>query len=229
MNVFKYLWPLVAISGALAMVSSAVAQDAKAEPVYLEEPSEEPPPSVVRHRKAQGKFENGQLRMEREEALLSDDTVVSDGVYIEYYPDGQKFCEGKYENGVIAGDWKYWHPNGQLCKSIIFKNGKPDGKIEVFREDGTLQDIQSYLNGVRNGEWVSYYEDGKSPKVKATIKDGKINGERTTYYPDGTLKQQTNFVEGVLDGVVTEYDATGKKIGEATFEKGQRKSIERFE
>lgn len=229
MSAFKLLLSVVAISWSMVMVTAVIAQETKSDPVYLDEPAEEPPASVVRHRKAQGKYESGQLRLEREEALLSDDTVVSDGTYIEYYPDGQKFCEGTYKKGVITGEWNYWHPNGQLCKSIVFKDGKPDGKIEVFREDGTLQDIQSFKDGVRNGEWNSYYEDGTTPKVKANIVDGKIDGERTTYYPDGTTKQQTTFVDGVLDGMVVEFDESGKKVAEATFEKGQRKSVERFD
>ncbi|TWU28542.1 toxin-antitoxin system YwqK family antitoxin [Bythopirellula polymerisocia] len=229
MSYFKHLLPGIGLAWMFLFVPGLMAQTPKSEPVYLEEPAEEPPPSVVTHRKAQGKYEDGQFRMEREEALLSDDTVVSDGTYIEYYPDGQKFCEGKYENGVISGTWDYWHPNGQLSKSVEFKNGKPDGKIEIYRADGTLEAVQSYKNGVRHGEWISYYEDGKTPKAKAAIVDGNFDGERTTYYSDGTIRQQTNFVAGLLDGVATEYDETGKKIGEATFEKGQRKSTERFD
>lgn len=215
------------VSCSFLLTHELMAQDSKSEPVYLDEPTEEPPPSVVTHRKAQGKYENGQLRMEREEAILSDDTVVSDGIYIEYYPDGQKFCEGKYDNGVITGEWQYWHPNGQLCKSIEFKGGKPEGKIEVYREDGTLEGVQQFKNGVRNGEWVSYYDDGKTPKIKVPIEDGKIVGERTTYYPDGTLRQSATFDAGLVDGVVIEYDESGKKVGEAIFEKGQRKAIEK--
>ena len=229
MRFIKQLLPLIAVGCVSLWLSDTWAQEPKAEPVYLEELAEEPPPAVVRHRKAQAKFDNGQLRLEREEALLSDDTVVSDGAYIEYYEDGQKFCQGEYENGVINGEWTYWHPNGQVCKVIQYKKGKPDGAIEVFRADGTLDGLQSYSNGVRDGEWISYYEDGKTPKIKLTIIDGKLDGERTTYFPNGKPKQETHFAGGVLDGTVTEYNEAGKKVGEATFEKGQRTSTKQFD
>ncbi|QEG34311.1 toxin-antitoxin system YwqK family antitoxin [Bythopirellula goksoeyrii] len=229
MRISVYTLMFVVLCWPTVIAATSMAQEAKAEPVYLKELGEEPPPSVVTHRKAQGKYEDGQLRLEREEAIMSDDTVVSDGAYIEYYPDGQKFSEGQYKFGVITGEWSYWHPNGQLRRNIVFKNGKPDGKVEMFLADGTLEDVQSFKDGVRDGEWSSFYEDGKTPKAKFNFVDGKLEGSRTTYYPDGTVKQETNFVDGKLDGVVVEYDETGKKVAEATFEKGQRKSIERFD
>ena len=229
MSKFKILFTCLVISWVWGLVPCGIAQEPKSQPVYLKEPPVEPPPAVVTHRKAQGKYENGQLRVEREEAILSDDTVVSDGEYVEYYSDGQKFCEGKYKNGVIAGEWSYWHPNGQLRKTIKFTDGRPDGAIETFRPDGSLEAVQSFKKGVRDGEWVTYYEDGKTPKVRMSIANGNLDGQRTTYYPDGTLKQETHFVAGVLDGLVAEYDESGKKTGEAIFEKGQRKSTKKVE
>ena len=205
------------------------AQVSESEQVYLKEPADEPPPALVRRQKIQGKYEGGEIRLEREVAILSDDTLVSDGTYVEYYPGGEKFCEGTYESGVITGQWSYWHPNGQLCKKLTFKQGRPVGSFQVFRADGTLEAVQSYKDGVRDGEWSSYFEDGKTPKFQSKIVDGKIEGERTLYYPDGTVKQKATFAGGALNGVVEEFDETGKKIAEATFENGQRGAVKRFE
>ncbi len=229
MSLSKRILPGVVIGWSLVFVPVVLAQESESDHVYLEELGKEPPASIVRHQKAQSKYDDGQLRLEREVALLSDDTVVNDGIYIEYYPDGQKFCEGKYDNGVITGKWNYWHPNGQLRKSVVFENAKPNGKIEMFRADGTLEAVHEFKNGVRNGEWTSYYDDGKTTQVKTTISEGKLDGERITYYPDGTVKQKSNFTDGLLDGTVVEFDESGKKIAEATFEKGQRKSLETFD
>ena len=208
---------------------TSLAQETQSDSVYLPEPSKEPPAAVVRHQKLQGKYESGELRMEREVALLSDDTIVSDGKYIEYYPDKQKFCEGNYENGVLTGKWSYWHPNGQLCKAIDFEGGRPNGEVKIFREDGTLEAVQNFKKGVRDGIWNTYFEDGKTLKVEANIVNGKIEGKRKTFYPDGKLRQEAVFSGGVLNGLVVEYDETGKKVAEATFENGKRGSIEKFE
>lgn len=229
MSFVKHVLSYCAVGISFALAPVLVAQESESDHVYLEELGKEPPASIIRHQKAQSKYEDGQLRLEREVALLSDDTVVNDGAYIEYYPDGQKFCEGKYDNGVITGEWQYWHPNGQLRKTVIFENAKPNGKIEMFRPDGTLEAVQSFKNGVRNGEWSIYYDDGKTPQFKTNFTDGKLDGERITFYSDGTVKQKSVFAAGLLDGLVEEFDESGKKVGEATFEKGQRKSFETFD
>jgi antitoxin component YwqK of YwqJK toxin-antitoxin module len=207
----------------LTLTFPVSAQEAKEqeEAVYLDEPAEQPPARETKRQKVEVKYDNGQVRFERNVVILSDETFQNDGDYIEYYPDGQKFTEGKYVKGVMQGEWTYWHPNGQLCKKITFKDGKPDGSYEVFRSDGTLDSIQSFKAGVRDGEWKSFYDDGKSPKVTVTIKDGKVVGERTVYHPNGKIKQQSYFNDGVLDGVATEFDETGKKTAEATYKAGK--------
>lgn len=229
MSVLKPELLMTAVLVMMPLASPLWAQDGQPSEVYLQEPAAEPPPRESRHQKVDTKYDNGQIRFERNVAILSDDSFVNDGEYIEYYPDGQKFSQGQYEQGVMVGDWNYWHPNGQLCKTIKFENGKPDGKYEVLRADGTLEAIQSFNNGIRDGEWISYYEDGKTPKVKIQIVDGKVTGQRVTYYPNGQVRQQADFVQGQLDGQMTEFDETGKKVAEAKFKAGKvQGQIERF-
>lgn len=205
----------------IAWVAPASAQEAKSDDVYLDEPESDPPGREVRKQKVEDKYDDGKLRSERNVSILSDDTYVNDGPYVEYYPDGQKFAEGKYVGGVMEGKWNYWHPNGEDCKTITFKKGKPDGTFEVRRADGTLESKQSFKNGIRDGEWITYYVDGKTPKVKASIVDGKVEGERTTYFENGQLRQQAQFKAGQLDGPMAEFNDTGKKIAEATFKEGK--------
>lgn len=215
------LWLLPAFLVALVCVQPMLAQDAQSNEVYLEEPADEPPARESRRQKVDSKYDNGQVRFERNVVILSDDTYMNDGPYVEYYPDGQKFAEGQYEKGAMVGEWKYWHPNGQICKAVTFESGKPEGKVEVFRADGTLEASQGFKNGKRDGEWISYHEDGKTPKVKVTIVDGKVNGERTTYYPNGQVRQQMTFVNGQLDGPMVEFDESGKKIAQAMWKAGK--------
>jgi uncharacterized protein len=205
------------------------AQEPDSNDVYLDEPEVEPPARESRRQKVEDKYEDGKIRSERTVSILSDDSHVNDGTYVEFYPDGQKFCEGKYVKGVMEGEWNYWHPKGQLCKTITFKDGKPDGSFEVFRPDGTLEAVQSFKDGIRDGEWVSYKEDGKTAKVKATLAQGKIHGERLSYHENGEVRQRATFVNGQLDGPMVEFDEAGKKIAEATFKEGKvQGQIERF-
>ncbi|MDZ4657643.1 MAG: toxin-antitoxin system YwqK family antitoxin [Bythopirellula sp.] len=229
MSLLKLFSVLSVLIVSITFVSPTSAQEAKSDAVYLDEPEVDPPARESRRQKVEDKYENGKVRFERNVSILSDDTYVNDGPYIEYYPDGQKFCEGNYVQGVMEGEWNYWHPNGELCKTITLKKGKPDGAYEVRRADGTLEGKQGFKNGIRDGEWSTYYADGKTPKVKANIVEGKVEGERTTYYENGQLRQQSQFKAGQLDGLMTEFDESGKKIAEATFKDGKvQGQVERF-
>jgi antitoxin component YwqK of YwqJK toxin-antitoxin module len=229
MSLLKIISFVLLVVVTIAFALPASAQQAKSEAVYLDEPAVEPPAKEARRQKVEDKYDSGQIRSERNVSILSDDTYVNDGPYIEYYPDGQKFSEGNYVKGVMEGDWNYWHPNGEPCKTITFKKGKPDGSFEIHRADGTLEGTQSFKEGTRDGEWISYFEDGKTPKVKANIVAGKVEGERITYHPNGQIRQQANFKGGQLDGAMAEFDETGKKIAQATFKDGKVEGqIERF-
>lgn len=229
MSLLKMFSLLSVLVVTIAFVVPTSAQEAKSDAVYLDEPEVDPPARESRRQKVEDKYDNGKVRFERNVSILSDDTYVNDGPYIEYYPDGQKFCEGNYVQGVMEGEWNYWHPNGELCKAITLKKGKPDGAYEVHRADGTLEGKQSFKNGIRDGEWISYYADGKTPKVKANIVDGKVEGERTTYFENGQMRQEAKFKAGQLDGLMAEYDEDGKKIAEATFKNGKvQGQVERF-
>jgi antitoxin component YwqK of YwqJK toxin-antitoxin module len=232
MSASRLLFLIPSLSFFFTLTCTVNAQEAKQQDdaVYLEEPAEQPPARESKRQKVETKYDNGQVRFERNVVIMSDESFQNDGDYIEYYPDGQKFTEGKYVKGIMQGEWKYWHPNGQMCKTITFKDGKPDGSYEVFRTDGTLDSIQSFKSGIRDGDWKSFYDDGKSPKVTVTIKDGKVVGERIVYHPNGKIRQQSTFVDGLLDGVDAGYDETGKKITEATYKagklQGQRKTFQ---
>lgn len=202
-------------------VQPALAQSADQKPIYLEEAQPEPPAKVVKRQKIREVYQDKELRAEREIALLSNDRIVNDGTFVEYYHDGQKYSEGKFEMGIFEGDWQYWYPNGQLCKKVTFKSGKPDGQWEVFNEEGVSQGIKSYRNGRRDGKWIAYHEDGKNPRMELDYQNGKPSGQRVIYYPNGQKRQVINFKDGIMEGLMTEWNEDGDKMAEAEFKAGK--------
>ena len=104
------------LSGATFRVVRA-ADDATVEkytgpPIFLDEPPTPPPAALVEKRVDKDEYPDGKVRYEREIARYSDDSFVADGFYREFYPNGQKFCEGQYRNGHREGTWTFWHDNG---------------------------------------------------------------------------------------------------------------------
>ena len=47
-----------------------------------------------------------------------------DGLWTEWYYDGQKAEEGTYKDGEEDGLWTYWHENGQKAEEETYKDGE---------------------------------------------------------------------------------------------------------
>jgi antitoxin component YwqK of YwqJK toxin-antitoxin module len=197
-------------------------QAAAAQAIYLPEPTEPPAPKVVGPRKVVEKYADGSTRVERETLVLSDEQIINHGAYVEFYPNGQKFAEGRYHQGVYDGVWSFWHDNGQLCKQVTFDKGIPNGSWDVYRADGTLMGSQQYVEGRRTGVWRHYFDDGKTLKLEQTYGEGDLGQEkRTTYFANGKPRQSAELVQGRLEGKVIEWDEAGRKRSEFTLLDGK--------
>jgi antitoxin component YwqK of YwqJK toxin-antitoxin module len=190
--------------------------------IYLDEPAIIPPPVFVTAGKLQDKYEDGAIRLEREVRKMSDDSLVNHGAYIEYYPNGQKFAEGNYDNGVHDGTWTFWHDNGQICKTVTFNKGRADGTWEVFRADGTLQAKKSYKDAKREGQWVTYHDDGKTILTEENYVGGKRNGVSRSFFSNGKPQREIGYKDDQFDGQFVEWDETGRKVGEINFKLGKK-------
>lgn len=209
----------------------AAAQETNNEPIYLDEPAPEPEPRVAARTVLKDTYPDEKTpRVERGIVKLSNDKIVNDGTYIEYYPSGEKYTEGTYKMGVFHGDWSYWFPNGQLCKTVGFKDGRPDGQWDVFNQEGVRTSSKSYKDGKRDGKWVVFFDGGEQPKFEISYAAGLPVDKRITYFESGQKRQEIPFKDGKFHGLMTEWDESGKKIAELEFADGQRNGdIRRFE
>jgi antitoxin component YwqK of YwqJK toxin-antitoxin module len=194
----------------------------KGPPVYLEEVPKVAEPTVVTHEKVPEKYEDGKtIRVERDIARYSDNSLAADGNYREYHPNGKPFIEGQYRAGRQVGEWTFYFDNGQLNRKATYKDGKPDGSWEIHRADGTLRAKRSFKNGLRDGEWITYDETGKQPLAEEHYVSGVEDGVWKTWYPNGQLRQQASFKEGKRDGASAEWNDKGQKLVEAEYTNGK--------
>lgn len=196
---------------------------AQEERILLDEGRPEPPPKEVRRYQDQAtKYSDGTVHSESDYVRMSNDEIINDGDYTEYYRNGNKFAQGTFKMGIHHGKWTYWHENGEQCKQVTFDNGKPDGTWKVYDEQGKLMAKKTYQDGVREGEWITYYPGGKQVQVKFNLKEGKLTGERIAYYKNGQERQRGTYIDSQPEGVVTEWDESGRKLVEVNFKNGKR-------
>jgi len=107
--------------------------------------------------------------------LIEKSLIYQQGKLVQedsFYPDGQKKSSvpGAEE---LNGDYKLWHPNGQLSFSGTYRNNQKDGNFELFDESGTLIKKGIYMDGkLIAGEPVVLNIIYSSPEVPATFAQG---------------------------------------------------------
>ena len=95
--------------------------------------------------------------------LLLVGCELKNGIYSDFYSNGQKSFEKNFSNGVEDGKWTHWD------------------------EGGVLKIKGNYKDGVENGNWVYFYSNGQK-FLKITYKDGKLI-ESKKWDRDGNLKE----------------------------------------
>ena len=106
-----------------------------------------------------------------------------EGVFIWYYPDGQKQQECEYKNNTLHGLFQEWYEDGQIKTRQSFYEGLPDGPMKTWREDGILQLDVQYSKGEKHGSFISYYKNGKIARKELYEHGHFIEGQ--CYTPDG--------------------------------------------
>ena len=171
----------------------------------------------------QRKYWNGQLV--KEGSWKDGD---KDGLFKNYYTNGNLQMEKLYQNGKIKYS-KYYYENGNLLSEekielsktyykSYYKNGnlqdettRQDGIIKhhkYYYENGNLQSEMVHKSEKDDGFSKTYYENGN---LKSEDKEGLFK----TYYENGNLKSEEkvmSYKDGKPVGFMKIYDKNGNLI-----------------
>jgi antitoxin component YwqK of YwqJK toxin-antitoxin module len=211
----------------------------------LPEANDAPPPKLVSQQTVREEYPDGTLKRTIEVNLFSDNSRVNQGGFVEYYPTGQVFIKGSYQDGRPSGSWQYFHENGQLAKTVVHKEGMLDGTWDVFRADGTKEAEHSYRQGKRDGKWVFFNSQGDRPvrqeqyaagleegtwttwdaegrkQLEENYRQGKREGTQSYWHPNQQLAAQIDYRDGKRDGKLIRWNEKGEKIQEVEFRAGE--------
>jgi len=67
-----------------------------------------------------------------------------------------KVTLGKTVNGRRDGLWTDWWPNGQKREEVTYKDGKKDGFWKILNENGQIESVQKYNNGELRSIFCSF-------------------------------------------------------------------------
>ena len=87
--------------------------------------------------------------------------AIKNGLYFDWYDNGEKKAETTYKGGVKSGPLRRWYLNGQLKQECSFIEDRYHGPYQSWYENGNLRVQGNYLKGKQDGEWIFYDKRGE--------------------------------------------------------------------
>lgn len=143
------------------------------------------------------------------------------GVWMDFYANGQKRYEGEFKNGKAKGEFRYYDEQGNLKATNTFDKSGEKALNKTYAPNGRMVATGYYVNQKKEGEWKYYDKDSGQLLLAEENKDGKVEGWSRLYNPsNGVLAEETQYVNGVPEGVCRKYSDTGVLIMECQYRSG---------
>jgi antitoxin component YwqK of YwqJK toxin-antitoxin module len=149
--------------------------------------------------------------------LFAQDTVnVTDGIghrqgyWRKLDTAGQIVYEGRFKDGIPAGEFRYYYPNGKLKTiSKVSNQGRRAVTVSYF-PNGKEMAAGNYVNEKKDSTWQFFSESNGTLVSQETYQAGLINGLSRVFYPEGGLSELYNYKNGIKDGLWEQYYLDGK-------------------
>lgn len=140
--------------------------------------------------------------------ILKSQEFYQEGILIHgIYHDKDGNIEGEIIDGRgIKADFT----EDRLYCLTEYKNGVPDGQVQIFTPKGDIKTTYNVKDGKKTGEEWEYYPDGeRKPKILIHWFEDQIQGIVKTWYPNGKLESQREMSHNKKQGLSFAYYQTG--------------------
>ena len=160
---------------------------------------------------------DGGGRIEREVTVDATGTLVFDGRFREWYPNGQLAAEGNYADDLRQGKWSFWHTNGQLEGQGCFKNDVIRGRWDYWHANGQKAGEGFYKDGLRNSKWLHWDDAGKYLKSDSGEYEAELGD-----YASGRRAFAGERKGKYRHGHWCWWDAEGRLMADGHYQRGRR-------
>lgn len=143
------------------------------------------------------------------------------GVWKDFYPNGQMRYEGEFKNDKCKGTFRYYDEQGNLKATNEFDKSGERALNKTFAPNGRVVATGYYVNQKKEGEWKYYDKSSGQMLLVEDNKDGKVEGWSRLYNPNnGVLAEETQYVGGQPEGQCRKYSDTGTLLMECQYHNG---------
>lgn len=180
--------------------------------------------------------DNGQLALKAFSPTPEFDRDTLLGEVVEYYDDGQVLMQASYvprdqicdcgnDRPVLHGDYRDYHPNGQVHRSVsYYGGGLVDGDYTEYDAEGRITLRYSIKNYRRHGDYAKY-QNGQLMREFRYV-EGSIEGPYREFNEEGQLVKKATYSDGQYQGLVETY-RDGVLVGEENYQAGRRRGLQK--
>lgn len=158
-----------------------------------------------------------------------DANGLKQGFWQKKQANGRLLYEGYFKDGKPVGEWKRYHPGGQLKALIIYKgdtaytqlfdvwrkkvaegnyvNQKKEGLWKIYRDNRLVAD-EYYRRGIKNGLSHRYYDTGEVMEECNWV-NGKKEGAYRVFFKNGKPYMECKLKNNAWDGLFLVYYENG--------------------
>lgn len=164
------------------------------------------------------------------------------GFWQKKQANGRLVYEGYFKDGKPVGEWKRYHPGGQLKALIEYKgdtaftqifdvwhnkltegnyvNQKKQGQWKLFKNSVCIAD-EEYRDGVKHGVAHRYFNTGEVME-ESFWENGTQTGNYQVFYKNGQAYIQCKMLDGKRHGLFLVFYENGQPEREAAYKNGLR-------
>ena len=166
---------------------------------------------------------------------------VREGLYLDFWHNGQKKSRGHYQAGKKQGDWEFHFNQFTVSAKGKFKDDMREGPWNLFWENGGLRAQGEYRAGRETGTWREWNAQGVLTLENSCF-PANDTGSYLSLHANRTPKQEYRCRQGKPFGIFLakdpegevsekgDYDSLGRKQGfwETFHAGGGRASLRRY-
>lgn len=122
--------------------------------------------------------------------------------------NGKLLAVGGYLNGKMKGEWKFYHPNGNLNRRVSFDNGMAEGLQHNYDINGDLSSIEYFKESQNHGIYEEYRHD--KPYLRMYFTENSSFGPYAYFYPNGNRSVEGFLMDGEKNYFQFHYYINGK-------------------
>lgn len=153
----------------------------------------------------------------------TDGNGLRQGIWQKQQPNGKLIYQGNFKDGKPVGEWKRFHPGGQIKAIIKYRTDSDSADVQLFDEWGKKVAEGIYLNEKKSGLWVYFSENKKI--ADENYVDDKKHGKSHKYYETGEVWEETDWIIGNQEGSYRVFFKSGEPFFQCKMKNNQRNGL----